>query len=194
MKNLIFILLILVLLFPPSAIAEMQDVSKFDGNDWRGWDILLKYSFIGGFIAGTAYVIENNMQSQDKNFDSDKASKVYFQHYFVPDDKKPKNTFSRNEVSLLLGKRKEYFNVSLISYIIFEISNDQIVDGLNLLYNDFKNRQIKLKDAIYIVKKQIKGASPEEMEAIFQYLRADKEFSKLFYTDKEGKKNWATFP
>jgi len=35
----------------------------------------------------------------------------------------------------------------------------QIVYGLNELYKDFKNTQIKLADAVYMVNRQIAGAS-----------------------------------
>ena len=193
MKKSFFVSTIFLLVFPLYVHAQKQDVSKFDGNDWREWEDFRKYSFISGFIAGTNYLVKCNIQTQEEEYDSDKASEVFIS-YVVPNEKKPKNTFSRKEVSLLLGNTKEDFNSSLFRYTIFGITNDQIVDGLELLYIDFKNRQIKLNDAIYVVKKQIKGASPEEVEAILQYLRAEKDYKKLFYTDKEGKKKYVPFP
>jgi len=193
MKKSIFVLIVFLSTFPLYLHAERQDVSKFDGNDWNEWQVFRKYNFISGFIAGTAYVVEYNMQTQEENYDSDKASEI-FVSYVWPDEKKPKNLFSRKEISLLLGNTKEAFNSSLFRYMILGITNDQIVDGLNLLYTDFKNRQIKLTDAIYVVKKQIRGASPEEIEAILLYLRAEKDYKKLFYTNKEGKRNYASFP
>lgn len=192
--NILFCVFIFFLLICPiNADAELQDVSNFDGNNWTEWQASQKYSFISGFIAGTASVVRTNLQAQDEKHDSEKASQIYYS-YLIPDEKKPKNTFSRKEVSLLLENRKEDFNADLYRHMIIGITNGQIVEGLNLFYGDFKNKQIKLEDAIYVVKKQIKGGTAEEIEAILQYLRTDKDFKKLFYTDKDGKKKYVRFP
>jgi hypothetical protein len=86
------------------------------------------------------------------------------------------------------------FNSYLDRYIIVGITNDQIVDGLNKFYEDFRNRGILLGHAIYVVKKQIKGASPEEVDAVCEYLRSDYKFEKLKYKTKDGTINYATFP
>jgi hypothetical protein len=188
-----FFMIFLISLFPINASAVTQDLSIIDGNDWRAWEAYQKYSFISGFLAGTEYVVENNLQSQDEKYDSNKASDIYIS-YIVPDEKKPKNHFTRYEVLVLLGSVKEQFNSSLFQYTVQGITNGQIVDGLDLFYADFKNRQIKLKDAIYAVKKQIQGATPEENEAVLLYLRTGKDFKKLFYTDKDGKKKYVAFP
>lgn len=193
MRRAILVLVVWFAFLPGIASADKQDISTMDGTDWAEWTMLQKHSFISGFIAGSAYVLRNNIQPQDDKYDSDKASKMFWV-YWVPDDKKPKNTFSRNEVSLLLGNQAEGLNASLYRYAIIEITNGQLVEGLNAFYSDFKNKQIKLSDAVYVVKKQVKGASAEDIETVLQFLRADKDYKKLTYTDKDGKKKWATFP
>ena len=124
---------------------------------------------------------------------SNPAWNVFFS-YTYPDEKKPKKTFSRSEVALLLNYQLANRNIGLHQYSISGVTNDQLIDGLNVLYGDFKNKGIKIRDAIYIVKKQIKGASSEDIEAALQYLRADKDDSKRFYTDKDGKKKYVSFP
>ena len=48
----------------------------------------------------------------------------------------------------------------------------QIEEGLDQLYGDFRNTNILLTDAIYVVKKQITGSSPEQIEKILQVLRS----------------------
>ncbi len=86
-------------------------------------------------------------------------------------------------------------NERLSPYGVYEITVGQLYEGLTLFYDDFKNKQLKLPAAIYVVKKQIKGASAEEIEAIMQWLRDDsKDFRKRFVIDKEGKKKFVAFP
>ena len=86
-------------------------------------------------------------------------------------------------------------NSQLGQYFIGGISPSQIITGLDALYGDFKNKQIKLIFAVYIVKKQISGGSAEEIESILQYMRTDMtDPSKLHYVDKDGKKKMAALP
>lgn len=106
-----------------------------------------------------------------------------------------KQRYSRDEVSLLLEREYRRSQEWLTHYSIIGITNGQIVDGLNLFYDDFRNRQIKLTDAIYVIRKQILGASKEEIEAITEWLRTlDRDFNKLRYKDKEGNIRHADFP
>lgn len=86
-------------------------------------------------------------------------------------------------------------NGQLGQYFIGGISPSQIITGLDALYDDFKNKQIRLIFAVYIVKKQISGGSAEEIESILQYMRTDMtDPSKLNYIDKDGKKKMASLP
>jgi hypothetical protein len=86
-------------------------------------------------------------------------------------------------------------NSQLGQYFIGGISPNQIISGLDSLYGDFKNKQIRLIFAVYIVKKQISGGSAEEIESILQYMRTDMtDPSKLNYIDKDGKKKMASLP
>ena len=193
MKHYFLILTVILLISPLRVLAEKQEITDIDGTDWSEWQPFQKYSFISGFMAGSSYVINNNYQSQDEKYNSDKANKIYWS-YLLPDEKKPKNNFSRKEVSSIIDYQSEEFNGELSRYAIIGITNGQLVEGLNTLYADFKNKQIKIKDALYAVRKQIKGASTEETEAILQYLRSDKDRKKLFYIDKDGKKKYVSFP
>jgi len=66
---------------------------------------------------------------------------------------------------------KEYF-FKIFNHISFEtITLLQFVDGINAFYNDFSNRRIKIIDAIYVVKMQIKGVNHELISAQIQYLK-----------------------
>lgn len=193
MKQVIFAVIICLLLCPIAAIAEKYDLNSLDGSDWSEWASTQKHAFISGYLAGSSYVVQYNQQNTDENYDNEKVSKAYLS-YLLPDQKKPKNSFSRKDVDMIVYNIKDDFNSSLNSCTIYGITNGQIVEGLNSFYTDFKNKQIKLKDSIHVVKKQINGSSTEEIEAVLQYLRSGKEFGKLLYTDKDGKKKYARFP
>lgn len=193
MKKLFFFLVFCLMLCPNTANAEKRDVGDPDGYDWIEWQASAKVNFIKGFVAGTGHVIGHNIKAHDEKYDSPKAFQAYVS-FLSTKAAKPKETFSREEVSLVLGKSKEVFNNQLFTYNIDGITNTQIVDGLNLLYSDFKNKKIKVIDAIYVVKRKIKGASSAEEEAILQYLRAGKESDKLFYKETDGEIKLISFP
>ena len=55
------------------------------------------------------------------------------------------------------------------------------------MYKDFKNKGIRISDAIYVVKRQIEGTSPEDIEKILIYLRSNYEnYESLVTRDKNG--------
>jgi len=193
MKKILFLLIACLMLCSSNANAEEKDIGSLDGHDWAEWQANAKVNFIGGFIAGAGHVIGQNIKAQDEKYDSLKAFQAYVS-FISTKVAKPKETFSREEVSLVLGKSKEVFNNQIYTYNIYGIANSQIVDGLNLLYSDLKNKRIKLVDAIYVIKRKIKGASSAEEEAILQYLRADKDSDKLFYKDTDGVTKLVSFP
>jgi hypothetical protein len=199
MKKLV-IILFLIFSIPCLSSAETADISKYAGNDWQAWDSLRKHYFISGFISGSGYIIENNFAgyniSPAKDYDAKKAFSLRYPSLDKSKGKK-KIVYSRNEVDMVLEYDKRSRNSTLLNYEIAKITNGQIVEGLNQLYSDFKNRQIILQEAIYVVKKQISGASDEEIQAIFEYLRAtesDRNLDKLLYKDKMGNTKFASFP
>jgi hypothetical protein len=190
----------LLLLVPSYSFADKVDINEFDGNTWQGWTVIEKVFFAEGFISGTSYIISNGSEDVifstfwgSQEYSTDKANKVWQIFYDV--EKKKKATFNRRDVSLMLDSRITDKNASLSKFGIYQISVGQITDGLDLFYSDFKNKQIKLGSAIYVVKKQIEGSSSEEIEALVQWLRGGgTDFTKRYYIDKEGKKEYISFP
>jgi len=172
----------------------------FDGNTWVSWTALQKLSFLTGFISASSHVIWEGINEvyYSSNFgaieyNDKKAQKVW--GVFYDTEKKKKTTFTRQEVSLALDSVITNNNQGLYKFNVFNITIGQLNEGLDLFYNDFKNKQIKLSSAIYVVKKQIEGASVEEIDTLSQWLRGgSKDFSKRFYIDKEGKKKFISFP
>lgn len=188
----VLFLITLLFLAPLSGSAQQKTIEDNDGNDWRGWVPQHKISFIMGFIAGAHYVITYNIDNTKyggENFTPQKGSEIYLSFF----DAK-KKTFTRQEVELLMEYGAYSQVIALGKYSVGNIIIGQILDGLDSFYGDFKNRKIKISDAIYVVKKQIQGASSEEVEMLCQWLRSDRSSDKRFYTDKDGKTQLIYFP
>jgi len=81
--------------------------------------------------------------------------------------------------------------VSKYSLTYSGISISQLVDGLDLLYTDFKNRRILIRDGIHVVKNQLIGVPTGDIERILLWLRAGRKAeNKAYYLaikDNEGK-------
>lgn len=82
-------------------------------------------------------------------------------------------------------------NRNLAGYVITDMTLEQLIDGIDILYSDFKNRSVFLVDAIYVVNKQIKGTSQDDIEKILLWLRSGGKWENkdkfLTVKDAEGK-------
>jgi hypothetical protein len=180
----IALLILLLLSFVSSGYAQVTDVFQFSGHEWAKWDVPSKYGFIGGFIAGGAYVaigsqtaminrpLEVKTESGELIGDSDKKDVVSTLIMYLQDDKEK----------------------DLTRYFIKGFPSNQIVNGLDVLYKNHHHRRIKVVDAIYLVRKQLEGASTEEINATIEYLISGKNIKKLHYTDRDGKFQAVVFP
>lgn len=190
MRNIIFV--VVFILIPVCGWGEERDISNYDGNEWRIWDSSHKVFFISGFISSTAYIVSENLISLSKNYNSKEAEKLSEEFYksLYDKEKKDKNKkilFSTIEISLLMEQEKAIKNRAIYKYVIENITNGQIKDGLDVLYEDFKNRSIKITDAIYVVKKQIEGTPQDDIEKILLWLRGGKkDFTQLFVKNENG--------
>jgi len=167
-KILILCILIFSIIFISEASAEEKGVLEVDGTDWRSYPYSCRLAYIHGFITG-GWVVENEL-----NYYISENKLYYYMHR--------------------LGKRTlklstENYNKILNRTNLAGITIAQISDGMNVFYNDFSNRKIKIVDAIYIVKMQIKGENPELIDSQIRYLKMqpiDKEIRT-----KCSKKYWA---
>lgn len=189
------IVLIIVLLWLPVASSAERTLGDYDGNTWNEWDVSSRLMYVGGFIAGSEYVADSLTQIVFCT-DLEKAKKTQGKFWASWDQKKPP-LFSNNDVSDIICATDNNFNNSQIPrFQILNITVGQISDGINELFSDFKNRSIKLADAMYFVKKQIKGTPPDEIEKILLYLRSDKkDYALLTVKDENGKAvRYISFP
>lgn len=182
MKKLSLVFIIFILL-----IGQKVDAKPLDGSDWREWGEapnkitgeLFKGLYIKGYLDGSKIVVINVNQliKEIKELKTDKGETVI-------DDELTKFALE------LINKELQRLKITGIP-----VNIKQVVDGLDVLYEDYKNRNIQIAYAIHVVKKQIQGASEEEINAILEYLRGGmKDKSKLKYKDKTGKLQEAKFP
>ncbi len=200
--RIIITILITCLLFSISGFTETKKIDENNGNDWREWNLVMKTMYVSGFLAGTSYIYDKSeyISYTNNRFDFKKASDMYWslvESLLEEKEKVPKKIYTKEEVRQILEFESKRNNVEINNFAILKISVSQIRDGLNLLYDDFKNRQILLVDAIYVVKKQINGSSNEEVEAVLQWLRSpDKKSKKGLpeFIEKDGTKKPVIFP
>ena len=83
----------------------------------------------------------------------------------------------KRELKKLQGKELEYGEAALRNYFsnynryFLNTSIIQIVDGLDVFYEDFKNRKIFVSEAINFVVLQIAGVPSDEMEKMIEEAR-----------------------
>lgn len=149
-----------------------------NGNDWQGLGesevdgaTLEKTTFIAGFMCAINYVVGRNMYEVNRyliKLKTEKGEKV-------------------SEYLQGSASHEKIRNSQLKRYSIYNITVGQIVEGIDILYKDFKNKGIRISDAIYVVKRQIEGTSPEDIEKILIYLRSNYEnYESLVTRDKNG--------
>jgi len=182
----------LLLLCPGIGIAQQKTIEGYDGTDWKKWNAMHKLSFIEGFLSGARYVVDYNIDHAKyagDNFTPQKGAEM-----FLVSLTEKKETFTRQEMELLM-EYAAYLEISkLDKYYVADTTGRQIVDGLETFYFDFKNQKIKISDAIYLVRKQIQGTPPEEIEVLCEWLRSDPDPKKRYYKDKDGKMKSISFP
>lgn len=139
------------------------------GNDWQEWDKNEKIMFTMGFLNGSYYVVEEN-----------KCENMQLLNRLTTESGKKVSEFSQG-----LAENEKIRNSILQRFSFYKITVGQIIEGLDILYKDFKNRGINISDAIYVVKRQIEGTSPEDIEKILIYLRSGKENIRALIIEKQ---------
>lgn len=198
MKRLILIIFIVVL-YPCLLNAEKLNISEMNGNDWKTLSYANKLAFSLGVITSANYIARQNISYApivpEQEYDSKKAVALF--SGFEKSKSRKSIVYDKKEVDLMREHNRRTGNDLLKRYFIFSITNMQLYEGLEKLYDDINNRNIVLNEAVYVVKKQIQGASNEEIQAILLWLRTpadQRSFDQLIYKNKTGKAFYATFP
>lgn len=169
--------LFLLVLIAFSSRQVYADIGEENGNDWLKLNEQSRVYYITGFVNGSGYVVGNN------NFKLQRSDEVAVAHKEVMSSitvaSKTKTKVCLNVVDVLnysLHERGLALDIkadAISKYSIPKITIRTLLDGLESFYNDFKNRNIKISDAIYVVKKQVNGDSPVAIENIILYLRSN---------------------
>ena len=82
-------------------------------------------------------------------------------------------------------KRKEHFyNVGHPFPYTFGVTVGQMMDGLDALYRDYRNTNIRLLDAMHLVQMEVTGKSTADIEWQTRYYRADLETRRQMNEEK----------
>ena len=176
---------------------QYKNIDLNNGTAWNDFNDMMKIFYIYGCISSSTYITTGSLgeliDTDDK--ENEQIKKLQEVVFFKPDKKK---MFSRDEMEVfsksMFNLSTDISNVSIQRYAMSGITIGQMISGLDELYKDYKNVNIYIQEAIYVVKKQINGSSSEEIEAILQYLRSGRDYNKLNYTDKDGRIKKANFP
>lgn len=163
-----------------------KDITQNNGIAWNQFDRDMKLFYLYGFTTATSHVTLGSYRvTKDYTEKENKQIMKLAERVFFDDNKKEKKKmmFTKIEIqqwgeamSTLEGDSR---NNIIRRYMIPQISIGQIVDGLDILYKDFRNAFILIPDAIHVVKNQINGLSNEDTERILLYLRGGQSDSDI---------------
>ena len=173
MKKWLCIVTILFLFCNP-ALAEKMIVTDFDGTDWQTWEEARKYNFLTGFLLASTYIIKRNTPFMPTDYRETQIDDIRKRLSLKYDKKiKTSHAFSKDEVILWGHYRASMVQSALADYAVYDTKVSQLAKGMDELYKNPKNLKITIADAIYVVKKQLKGTKPGEIENTLHFLRED---------------------
>lgn len=73
-----------------------------------------------------------------------------------------------------LGKVMDSYSEHSSKYFN-NVTNGQIVDGLDSLYGDYRNRRIKIADAVWLIVNGIAGTPQKEIDVMIENWRRNAE-------------------
>ena len=134
-------LLLICLLTIVPALSAAEE-NRRDGNWWRDQDRPTRSAYIIGFFDG-----------MDLGYN--------FSYWGFAKDK---------EMKACMGKVVESY-VDYNSKYFKNVTNVQLVDGLDSFYADFRNRSIRVSDAVWLVVNGIAGTPQERLDSMIENWR-----------------------
>ncbi|MGA9966505.1 MAG: hypothetical protein WBQ10_15000 [Terriglobales bacterium] len=141
MRGLLFALILLSVL----SVYVQAQAERRDGNWWVGETPNVKLNYAVGFFDGMK--LDYNFSYWGMTKESDKKAM----------------TPCMSEVN------KSYSDYS--AKYFSDVTNDQLVDGLDNFYKDYRNRRIKVPDAVWLVVNGIAGKPQSEMDKMIESWR-----------------------
>lgn len=84
--------------------------------------------------------------------------------------------------------KKIYYEAEHPFPYTYRVSPDQMVKALDKFYQDFRNMNIRILDAMHVAKMEITGKDPEAIEWQIRYYRADESTRSQMIIEKTKKK------
>lgn len=174
-----------------------KTIETLNGTDWIKWKKETKVAFVTGFISGSEWMAINSLfpKSLFPNEQSFSKAEIIWNKVTeesgkaISDPKTSLSKFNALEV-LLFSMYDAYKKNDLFNRAIIRVSNTDIVEGLEQFYNNSKNSQVLISNAIYLICKKLKGAPKEDIDELLPYLRGEKEIPLGWIIpvyDKNGK-------
>ncbi|MEO8399830.1 MAG: hypothetical protein ABI550_08470 [Ignavibacteriaceae bacterium] len=138
----IFKYLILLVFFINSLIHSQSSEVRSDGNWWITQSNDYKQSYISGFFRGMMLGFQFTLWGIN--------------------DLENLSQYKAQVEKAFRGYEKKYLS---------NVANTQIVDGLDSLYRDYKNRRIHVVRAVWIVVNGIAGMQQEELDDLIESFR-----------------------
>lgn len=157
-------------------------VLQTDGTDWEGKTDAERVFWVEGFLSGVAVVLINYRSEyfslQDYLLLVGEAWEMFMREaegtlYSVPaeDRRGVKSTWRFSLAMTLLGVKERVWEDATERLELFGVTVGQLKEGMDKLYQDYRNRGIALVDAVYIANMEVRGSRPELIDAQVRYLR-----------------------
>lgn len=168
-------ILTFLFVFTSFALPQQKDYGERNGYDWKS---------IGSWLVRN---IEQTTSLERKSW-IDGVTKEAKTQFIVGmmelSTRIPSENFSRYKDEK--GKW-QYYESSHPYPHFFGTTPDQIIKGLDTFYDDYRNMNVLILDAIHIIQMQIKGKTEEEIEWQTRYYRADEDTRWQMMRDKYSK-------
>lgn len=184
----IFVALLLMFIICSVANAE-QDTRKRDGDYWRSLDETQQLSHMAGFFEGMHLgSIFTYSGIGHVNPDLDRVGKqVDRAHKRIEIDPEFMTSDEYSNLMKLYIKLQDEFIADkeqdridgiialddMCDFLLINVSDEQIIDGMNEFYNDIENRSIRVHKVVSLVLHQIKGVGEEVMENLIEEAMKD---------------------
>lgn len=178
-KFALYIILCFLVIDTTNTFAAQPTIKEKNGYDWEAHTHLFKLGYIEGYIASASRVIEFLTVYLEKI--ETEVNKIT-----PPSDDKLLEAY--NEKLIFLVKLMDVVKKTILENELYNITVGQLVFGLDEFYKDYRNKQVFVTDAIYVVKMEIRGEEPSKIEEAKRVLRMTPVERQKYYEEKEKQK------
>ena len=160
------VLVLFLVLFSSNLVAQEKEQSRRAGYYWKGLSFGEKISYLEGILDYRGYVnwrteiaiqTMNEVHGLVERMDKEKAHKLF-------------------GAGRIIEAPMKDLNIGGKSY-------GQVIDGLDEFYKDYRNLRIEVLDALTIVRLELSGAPPEEIQERKRVLRMPPEDAEKYWRE-----------